>query len=126
MILKSLNNDSLRRRLQENIKTLGSFKNSESASGCMLEEETTGLIFEAILMVNSLEKMETRKKKLKVFLKFLDSGCRVQLRRKSLIVTLERLLSFYRSNDRLRYAARILRSISARYVATRPERESHI
>ena len=37
----------------------------------MLEKETIGLVFGAILMANSLEKMETKKKKLEAFPKFL-------------------------------------------------------
>jgi len=39
LILKSLNSGNVRRRLQESIKALGSFKNSESSSGYMPGEE---------------------------------------------------------------------------------------
>jgi len=45
---------------------------------------------------------------------------------KSLMMTLERLLTFYRRNNWLRYTARISRSIVTRRVATRLERGPHV
>jgi len=45
-------------------------------------EEATGLVFGAILTVNSLEKMRKKEEKLEAFLKFLSSECKVQTEKK--------------------------------------------
>ena len=87
-----------------------------------LEEEATGLVIGAILTVNSIEQMERRKKgrSFSWVLKLWTQSSNEE--EKSLIMTLERLLSFYRCSNRPRYVACISRPIVARRMATRSER----
>ena len=81
------------------------------------------MVFGAILMVNSLEKIRRKKKKkLEAFLEVLKTlDAEFNGEEKSLMMILERLLSFYRHSNWPRYAVRISRPIVARHVATRVE-----
>jgi len=70
---------------------------------------------------------EKKKKRLITFLKFFKLWTQSSNKEeKSLMMTLEWLLSFYKRSNRSRYAARISRSIVVRRVATRPERGSRV
>ena len=92
-----------------------------------LEEEATSLVFEAIFNGEFFRKDEKKKEKARSFSwVFRYWMQKINEEEKSLMMTLERLLSFYRRSDQSRYMARISRSIVTRRVAMRPEREYRV